>query len=208
MHTYFKAAIVSLALALPLSANAAVLTFEGNICGGPCVDFSPIDQSYGDSAGLDVIYDGNTGKAGDQNFEYWPNSYSTLEDVAFGASGATSSLIFKAASGFEVLLSSFQIGAFPNANGTSRIKLIDLSNNAVLSDTGFITIPGNAPTTFNPNRTSSVGFQLILGPDFFNVGIDNIDVSARQVSAVPLPASALLLFGGLAGLAALRRRRA
>lgn len=208
MNICFKAAIVSLALAFPLSADAAVLTFEGNICGGPCTTFSPIDQSYGDSAGLDVIYDGDISVDGNQNFEYWPDSYSTLEDVAFGASGATSSLIFKAASGFEVLLSSFQIGSFPNIARNSSIKLIDLFDDTVLLDTGVVSISGATPTSFTPNRTSSVGFQLVLGPDFYNVGIDNIDVSAREVSAVPLPASALFLVGGLAGLTALRRRRA
>lgn len=39
------------------------------------------------------------------------------------------------------------------------------------------------------------------------IGIDNVTLSSKQVSTIPLPAGAVLLVSALAGLAALRRRK-
>ena len=104
-------------------ANAAVLTFSGNICsgGGVCGHFSPIDQSYGDIAGVDVQYNRNvnnigytTGAVGSELLA-WDTAYNDLLDVAFGDSGGGTPMIFLRPTGGTVTLNGLDLGAWPNA---------------------------------------------------------------------------------------------
>ncbi len=73
-----------------------------------------------------------------------------------------------------------------------------LSSTAVVSNT-----PVTLATTFTaPNQSQSLVFTWTK-----SLAGANFDVEV-QVAAVPLPAGGLLLIGGLAGLAGLRRRKA
>lgn len=189
------------------AAQAAVLTFDGNICysGQACTNGQPIDQSYGDIAGqVDVQYDYDIGVAGQSNLLFWDNNYSDLTNVAYGAYTSPSEIFFKALTGYSVTLSSLKIGAWLS-DYTSNVTILDGLDN-VLFNSGSITVNRFVSTAFTGSYSSVNGIKLRYGPYGYNVGLDNIEYSASAISPVPLPATALLLGGGLAGLFGLRRR--
>ncbi|MEO1026728.1 MAG: VPLPA-CTERM sorting domain-containing protein, partial [Pseudomonadota bacterium] len=68
-------------------------------------------------------------------------------------------------------------------------------------------LPGG-PDTDGDEGSFGFGNQIVttfgIGASGFN---DNFRISRIEVTDVPLPASALLLLGGLGGLAAMRRRK-
>lgn len=199
-------------LGFSASASADTLTFEGPICDAPgnvCENYSSILQSYGDIAGqLDVQYDSDISNPDPTPFRYWPNSYSGLLDVAFGEAEAAVEIYLKPLSGYQVKLVGFDIGAYPNADISSQVKLLG-GNGFEIFSTGPTTIFGAMPTHFAPGLTRRDGFRIQfgqIGPDAFYAGIDNINF---EVTAVPEPATwaMLILSFGTAG-SMIRRRRA
>ncbi|MGQ0565172.1 MAG: VPLPA-CTERM sorting domain-containing protein [Gemmobacter sp.] len=203
----FLSALAATALALPLTAHAAVLTFEGAICAGDlvCGNGGSINQTYGDISGVDVVYDGDPVGLGLQNFAYWFDDYSDLTDIAYYGAGAT--LSFLASAGFDVELTSLDLGAWPNTDRDLGFSVTDLQSNTEIVNTGLVTVSGTTSSNFLINLSSSVGLQITFFGDFFNGGVDNVVYSAVPTSAIPLPASGFFLLGGLAGLVGLRRRR-
>lgn len=202
-------AFTTLALALTTAAaEAAVLDFEGVICGGPCGNGTAIEQTYGDIAGVDVVYDGNPGQLGLEGFAFWSTAYSDLSNVAYYGRGAE--LSFLGLGGSGVFLDSLDLGAWPNADRQLGFTVTDLLNGNQLFDTGLVTVSGAIRSSFNLALQSTVGLKVTFLGDFYNGGVDNIVYGATEppVPPIPLPASAFLMIGGLAGLAALRRRRA
>lgn len=198
-------------------AEAAPLTFDGNICegGSACFNFAFVDQSYGDIAGqLDVQYNSNTLNTAEWGttagrVQWWADSYSTLTSVIFGAINAQVGVFLAPLAGYQVTLNGFDLGMWPNATHQSQVTIADGLNNIFLS-TGFQNFPGDAPTHFSGPYTSSSGIYILFGPDGYNGGIDNIDFTVSQVGAVPEPETyAMMLAGlGLLGVAARRRKRA
>ncbi|MCC6706707.1 MAG: PEP-CTERM sorting domain-containing protein [Gammaproteobacteria bacterium] len=195
-------------------AGAEVLTFDGNICGNgseACGNFSSISQSYGDIADvLDVQYSNLLGNAAATSLNFWTTDYNDLVNIAWtdGGDGNSSAEIFlKPLNGSSVSLHSFDLGAWLNSQLTSRYTVRDGDGNLLASSGGDITIgiqPGNLHSHFDFSGISSTtGIRIQWGPSAYNVGIDNI---AFSVSAVPLPAPAWLLGGGLVTLLARRRR--
>jgi hypothetical protein len=211
------AALAFGAVTLSQPASAYVLTFEGSICngGGACGPFSPIDQSYGDVAGVvDVIYNRNVatfaydGSLAARN-EWWPDSYSTLTSVMYGQSGAQVGVWLKPAAGYSLTLNSFDLGSFPNFSRTSQVTIIDGTSNTTLFSSGNFLVPGDAPTVFSTPYTSAGGIKIQFGPDGYNVGIDNINFSVNQIGgAVPEPATWAMMLIGFAGLGFVSRRKA
>lgn len=138
-------------------------------------------------------------------------------NVAFAsAQGFVAQIAFAAAEGYEVTLKSFDVGSyFGGKPRRSTFSIFDDIWN-VLWTTGETTVGGNF-NSFTPDVTTTGTLYLQWGTDW-NVGLDNIVYSVAQTdivdpppppnpSAVPLPAAGWMMLGGLAGIAALRRRR-
>jgi hypothetical protein len=214
----------ALFLSFPGAAEAVIVTldFSGNICGGgtSCGTSEAIDQSYGDSAGLDVLYDNNIADAfargtTDARLFWWNTNYSDLLNVAYGQSGtATAEIYLDPAPGFEVELLSLDLGAWSCSARNSPLTVN--SGGDPPFTTGPINVVGNGtclPNSHDHYDFGGVGFtsdtfiQILWGPDAFNVGIDNVVFDVRQLT-VPEPATLALLGAGLLGLSVLRRRRA
>ncbi|MFO7757381.1 MAG: VPLPA-CTERM sorting domain-containing protein [Roseovarius sp.] len=65
-------------------------------------------------------------------------------------------------------------------------------------------LPANTLTTLTLNWTDLTNVTFSANDD---AGLDNIEVSASEISAVPLPAGLPLLLAGLGGLFAVTRRK-
>lgn len=195
---------------LPLfsAAEAAVITFSDPAAPGL---YDPFPQTLGDIPGLDV---GNATRAGFGNtlstspILHWGPGYSELLNAGFAAqNGQYGELSFTPDSGMEVVLTSFVFGNYPGGNAARDVtfRVYDASWTQVWQYvvTGHT---GNAQT---------VALNLVLdGPAYFqwgndwNVGLGQFTYDVRlATSTVPVPATLPLLGAGLAGLAALRRRK-
>ncbi len=210
-------ALGALWLSLPLSANAAILDFSSDACvGGPCSNTAEISQDYGDIAGeLDVTYDGDTSAAGIQSMFWWDTGYTGLSGVGYSQGQLVGlSILFDALPGYGVTLEEFFLGAYNATKTLTSVKLTDLGTATVLYDSGAFEPFTAAATGFFGTWTSETALLLELGPDAWDVGIDNIKVSTFALDPdnppppppVPLPASALLLLGALGAARALHRR--
>lgn len=203
-------------------AHATVLNFSGDVCngvGGACSNGGRINQSYGDVAGaLDVVYDndvddGFAAGSDDARLSFYSTSFSDLSNVAYGrANGVRSSITLLPASGIAVLLQSFQLGAWGDANHTTRdtsFQILDALTNAVLFSSGAISISTTTASTFNLNLISANGLRIIFGPDSFNVAIDNINFTAAPANQLvtPIPGAVALMIPGIAALFGASRRK-
>lgn len=204
--------LIGVVLAAPVSA--ATLDFSGDICGGSCSNNALIDSDYGSVSGqLTVSYDFNVNNPSSPSALRWYGpDYSGLTGVAYGANGGRAEILFTPAAGFEVTITGFQLGAWPNTDRTSQVSVLDLDGTALFASP-TLTIAGTTPSTFVGPWTSSSGLRIQWGPDAFNVGIDNITFSVQQVGGsggvgvIPLPASLWLLGGGILALAGAGRAR-
>ena len=208
---------LGLTLGLAGAAEATTLTFDGNICGGGgvCTNYGLIDQSYGDTANVDVQYNrafpGLTTGAEDARLSYWKDDYNNLQNVAFGSPSSTS-MIFLKPTGGSVTLNGFDIGAYYHGVNSTQVTIVD-GLGAILYSSGAITVgSGDVASHFAFGFTSNNGIGIQWGPDAYNTGIDNIDFTFGSLvggGGVPEPATwAMMIAGfGLTGMA-MRRRRA
>jgi hypothetical protein len=105
-----------------------------------------------------------------------------------------------------VALSSFDIAPYDDRPRNTLVQIIDLATNAVLVNDTYTPLSTAGVTSYTAGWTSTVGLQINLGPDAWDVGIDNVVYSATP-SAVPLPAALPLLLVALGGLGLAARRR-
>lgn len=204
-HTALSVTLLTAAI----SSHAAVLDFSGNICAaaangtGPmiaCVNGGNINQAYGDTATVNVQFTDQP----TQSMVFWNSGYSTLNNIAYSASGATPEITLTALGGNLLTLSSFDLGSWQNSPRVSRLQVIDMATNVSLINIGPFTTGGPVVDSFVVNATSAVGFKINFGPDSFNVGIDNVVYST---SPVPELGTWALMAAGLAALAVKGRRR-
>lgn len=173
-----------------------------------CTSGSYISQSYGDVAGVvDVRYDAPRA-ASPTSLRWWEASYNNLYGVAWADGGDTNSranIDLVPLNGQVVMLSSFQLGAYPQTTRATTLVVTDLLSGATLFS--YVGPVGNAAvsaTAFSPGVSSANGLRIDWRDSAYNVGIDNISFS---VTAVPEPATMALLLGGLAVVGAAARRR-
>ena len=197
-------------LTAAISSHAAVLDFSGDICAaaangtGPmiaCINGGNINQAYGDTAAVNVQF---ADQPATQSMVFWNSGYSTLNNIAYSASGATPEITLTALGGNLLTLSSFDLGSWQNSPRVSRLQVIDMATNVSLINTGPFNTGGLLVNSFTVNATSAVGFKINFGPDSFYVGIDNVVYST---SPVPELGTWALMAAGLAALAVNGRRR-
>ena len=198
------------------TANATILTFDGDICDGgkSCSNGGSIDQSYGDSGQLDVQYNRDiTGSQLNKNLTFWTTDYNDLVNIAYGGYTDTSGvaeIFLKPSSGYSVTLNGFDLGAFFKATLNSQFTIVDGSSNTLFSSGTIPVGGGNTHSSYSVNYSSPSGIGIQWGPTAVSVGIDNVDFTVPRISdnTVPEPATLALIGVGLVGLGFSRRRRA
>ena len=214
----------NLFLAMSGAANATVLTFDiiGNNTnvtlpqdyGDQVTSTTMGSYSYGAGGGftpnVNVTYSGASGN----DLTRWTTGYSdivnVIENEPDGAAGY--SITFTADPGFEVSLSSLDMGNFGPAITVPGLSITD-GGGAVLYSVANIVLPANSDPSIAFSFPAAVQASTLnlyidtngLGGFSDNVGLDNIQFS--QVSAVPVPAAAWLFGSGVLGLVGVARCR-
>ncbi|WP_293905455.1 PEPxxWA-CTERM sorting domain-containing protein [Phenylobacterium sp.] len=213
------AAVLALAVGAAAGADASVLTFDGDICNGglTCSDSLRIDQTYGDTAAVDVQYNhditspANTTGAAGAELQWWDTGYNDLVNVAWGGvndAAGTPMIFLKPVTGRTVTLNGFDLGGFLLAERETQVTIVDGLNN-VLYASGTI-MAGTGPITarhFSFNLSSATGIGIQWGPSGFNVGMDNVDFTTGAAAGVPEPATWAMLILGLGAAGSLIRHR-
>jgi hypothetical protein len=175
-----------------------------------CGNGTAISQSYGDVPGISDITYSSPRIATPQSLLWWATAYNNLYGVAWSNGSDADSrarIEIKALQpGQAVTLSSFDLGGYAFATRSTKVNIYAIGGSTPLfSFTGDVGNGSVSATSFSPNITVAGGLWIEWADSAFNVGIDNIQYS---VSAVPEPASVLLMLAGVAGLLAARRRAA
>jgi hypothetical protein len=212
------AALASLTAAAPAAAATTILDFNPAVaCTPACVPNSPISDSYGDQAGVDLSWS-VARMFGVATSEPIDIQFATDIDVqgdtgAYARSNtidAVGQIRFDVAPGFRLTLGSIFASTFAFDTRDVEFRVYDLAYNLLSSSAG--TVPLTGGRTFGLTGTSTTGLILQFGqPGNATNGfaIDDLTFTVEPLAtpAVPEPASwAMMIAGfGLVG-GALRRR--
>lgn len=213
------ATLAALAFAA-LGAQADVLDFgvAGNpsICSATpdglgssvtCSNYSYLNQSYGDVAGVvDVSYS-SVGFA-PNSLHWWADDYNDLHGVAWadGGDGPASHarIELKPLAGGAVTLTHFDLGAYSQTTRGTNVAIYEIGGGSPLFTFSGNVGSGLTHTSFDVNISSAKGLWLEWENTAYNVGIDNVTYT---VGAVPEPGTYALMLGGLAILGMVGRAR-
>lgn len=214
-----KLLVTSAALLLAATsahATSVSLTFDGDACSdGVCnTSGETISQDYGDISGqVDVTYDGSQAADGLQAWSFWTTGYEELQDVAYGSlNGLGGTLLITPLDGFEVSLVKLDVAPYVNLAQTTGVTVTEVggaTETALATD--ILSTVSSTEVDLSAFGPSTSGYEIFIGPDFYNAGVDNIMFDVTPVDTmpapVPLPPSALMMLAGVAGLGSLARRR-
>ena len=191
-----------------------------------CGNWSYINQSYGDSAAVNITYKDVQGTAANNGalhtLSWWYDGYNDLKNVAFavqnGDGDSWARIEIDPLQGQGVRVNSFDIGAWYFTQRDSQfVRVLDLVTGDILFDSGVVTIGvGGHSNHFAPDVFSQNGLAIEWRGSAFNNGIDNICFNracvdefgqAPNTTSVPEPGSLALLGLGLLASGAIRRRR-
>jgi len=183
----FKATLVGLLLSVTCLinvANAGLITFDGGA--------STWDTIY-DTSEVDVIFQSSK--------IAWGTGYNDLVNVAYTNQNESLIIDFVALAGATVSLDSFDIGNYLGRNNLTQYSIYDLSDTvtALISASPFV-VPYStiSHSTYTAGLSSTVGIRLVLGPDMYNNGLDNVKFST---TSVPEPSTLAIFALGMIGLA-------
>jgi hypothetical protein len=211
-----KSLSLSLLLGITPVTFAASSTLDFSGLGLP--NYGDIPTTYGDNLANtpNVLVDYRTVSVADNattlanNLDYWDNNYGDLVGVAFPvSSGWLGEISLVPDAGYGVILDSFDLGGYSQADKPLQtVRILDANWN-VLVDFSPYNVEGNSGhSTFNPSLSHFGTLRIQYGPDW-NTGIDNI--TFRQfVRGIPTPdgGSSLALSAiGFASLIVMRRLR-
>jgi PEP-CTERM motif len=191
-----------------LAVQANILDFSGNICSDAsngsgamvaCSNGSRINQSYGDTALVDVTFKSRLG--GPDSMFFWDSGYNKLINIAYGDPSFAPEITL-AAIGSTISLELLKLASWLDEKHASQLTVIDLATNTVVFKNGFDVV--ETIYTFSFGLESNVGFAIQFGPEGYYVGIDNI-----QFTTTPVPEASTyaMLLAGLAAVGSVVRRR-
>jgi len=197
MQMIGKIASSLLAMAACASLNAATTTIHF----GPSVP--SFDTDY-DTAFLD--FDASSTSQGDPY--PWGAGYNDLPSAVW--TDRANSLIFDLVplGGETLTLNSFAMGNYLNAGGPTSYEVYDLSDlvTPLVSVLNFnIAYSTTTHPTYAVGLSSTTGFRLVVGPDAYNNGVNDIKYTIG--TAVPDAGATASLLGLSAAALALFRRK-
>jgi hypothetical protein len=183
--------------------GAGTCTFSGNHCF--------MNQSYGDTATVDVTYEwisSNGALLGAAHNS--GTNFGDLGNVLVAGNfrdGTLGQLTLKARDGYELRLIDFDFAGYFNFAPSLPLKVMDLQGNELIAGV-FSTGTGSSHSSLVANTDFRRGIVIRWGPDSSVGGIDNIRYDTRSLTtAVPEPASWALMISGLGLVGGIARRR-
>jgi hypothetical protein len=220
--------IVALSLCVCAQATILTFTYDG-------VPWALVPQVYGDNVtspltpgmgsylegsgwtpNVTVAYRGldwTTLAVAENNATWWSGGYGDLTNIAYFGNNTAAlwgEIRLEAAAGYQVILNSFDLGAYGASRSGMSVRVLDESGAVLWSETSS-TVPGTGlgHASYSPGLESTGGVLRIQYGDGTSAGtylaaIDNVDFAQD----VPEPAAALLILPALLATLYLRRRPA
>ena len=190
-------------LGTSFTTSATVLDFNpAEACSPACTNYDLIDQSYGDGAGVDVVYsDLSSDPTGIQYYDDWTDT----TDAIFAGdedTGSVGQIEIVALAGHMITLIGFDLVTWYSDALTTEWTIEDLLTGVISSSNGTINLL-DGTNLVAAGFSSTSGFRITWGPSAYDVGLDNLSF---DVVSVP-ESSTLALFGiGLLGMAMRRKK--
>lgn len=233
-----SAVVLSAIVFVAMPAQADLLTFSGDVCSGSssgtgaftaCANLGYINQAYGDTANVDVIYKDFIGPSA--SLQWWNAGYNELSGVLYadkhpemtdgsGDCCAKARIGLAPLGGASVTLNSFNLGSWPDDGMATQVQVLDLLTSAVLFSANPKIGTEGVSSQFFPSVTSFNGLAIEWQNSAYNIGIDNVDFSTwtppgqpagilafTPTATVPEPSTLFLLGAGLTAFVGVRRRR-
>jgi hypothetical protein len=208
--------LLTLLIAGAACASADTLNFQGNICAAassgigaatPCFDGSAINQTYGDTAQVNVTYqDANYGVS----LGYWGGGYNNLTGIVWAAGSDSFSfgrITLQLLIPGTITLNSLDMGAYLNDTKATNLRIYNLAGGpALYTFAGNVGNPPSATPFLFSGVSSTSGLVIEWQNSAYNVGMDNVKYTITP-TGVPEPSSMAILILGTGTLLGLTRRR-